>query len=203
MEGRLPNVPSIKYNSTGQHTTSVIMLCIIDFKYQKGNRLAYCYCNVYHRYGWASFAKIKSGATKTGRAFPYKKMEQCKTIEEFTKQFKWFKKNKGKEYLWSNELKEYLHRVVWQFYNGEIAKGFSIDHINRNAADNKIENLRLADQSLQSYNVNYYNGTTGVKGVKLDSRKKYYEINYRGKYYGKRKTFEAAVSYLKEIKTSE
>ena len=35
----------------------------------------------------------------------------------------------------------YVHRVVWLLHKGEWPKG-EIDHINRNRADNRIENLR-------------------------------------------------------------
>lgn len=38
---------------------------------------------------------------------------------------------------------EYMHRAVWMFYNGEIADGFHVHHLDENRANNKIENLAL------------------------------------------------------------
>ena len=36
-----------------------------------------------------------------------------------------------------------LHRIVWQFHNGIIEKGFHIHHKDNNRANNSIENLCL------------------------------------------------------------
>ena len=34
------------------------------------------------------------------------------------------------------------HRVIWYYFNGNIPKGYDIDHINGDKTDNRIENLR-------------------------------------------------------------
>jgi hypothetical protein len=39
--------------------------------------------------------------------------------------------------------KIYIHRLVWEMFNGPIPKGYEIDHINCNKADNQISNLQL------------------------------------------------------------
>ena len=44
------------------------------------------------------------------------------------------------------------HRIIWIMHYGEIPKGLTIDHINRNNQDNRIENLRLATADMQSHN---------------------------------------------------
>ena len=46
----------------------------------------------------------------------------------------------------------YTHRVVWELHNGSIPEGMEIDHINRNKADNRIENLRVVNRLENSIN---------------------------------------------------
>lgn len=43
------------------------------------------------------------------------------------------------------------HRLAWLYVYGEWPSS-ELDHINRNRADNRIENLRLADRSLNMQN---------------------------------------------------
>jgi hypothetical protein len=49
--------------------------------------------------------------------------------------------------LFSEEHKkgklQYVHRLVWQTFKGEIPKGFEIDHIDGDTSNNKLENLQL------------------------------------------------------------
>ena len=45
-----------------------------------------------------------------------------------------------------------LHRIVWVLHHGEIPEGMQIDHINGDAADSRIENLRLATASQNQEN---------------------------------------------------
>ena len=44
------------------------------------------------------------------------------------------------------------HNVVWEIHNGPIPEGMTVDHIDRNPSNNKIENLRLATASAQCHN---------------------------------------------------
>ena len=37
----------------------------------------------------------------------------------------------------------YIHRFVWEAFNGKIPDGFEIDHIDGNPANNRLSNLRL------------------------------------------------------------
>ena len=36
-----------------------------------------------------------------------------------------------------------LHRLVWETFNGKIPEGYTIDHINADKKDNRLENLQL------------------------------------------------------------
>jgi len=41
---------------------------------------------------------------------------------------------------------QYLHRLVWETYNGEIPEGMEIDHIDADTTNNKLSNLRVITQ---------------------------------------------------------
>ena len=68
-------------------------------------------------------------------------------------------------------LKRFLaHRVAFFIYHGFITD--EVDHINLNRTDNRIENLRLADRQVNSYNLpKRSDNTSGFKGVCFDKRK--------------------------------
>ncbi len=75
--------------------------------------------------------------------------------------------SKAGYYVFSYKRKVYYaHRVAWQITHGfEPPK--HIDHINRIKTDNRISNLRLADDSLNNRNrvKPNKNGSTGFIGV--------------------------------------
>jgi len=57
------------------------------------------------------------------------------------------------------------HHLVWLWHHGSVAAGH-IDHINRNRADNRIENLRVCTASQNLMNrPKQSNNTSGYKGV--------------------------------------
>jgi len=57
------------------------------------------------------------------------------------------------------------HRLVWLWHYGSWPKD-QIDHINRNKAENKIENLRDVDTSTNHFNIDLRkNNKSGVTGV--------------------------------------
>lgn len=60
------------------------------------------------------------------------------------------------------------HHIVWCIFGRQFEGYKVIDHINRNPADNRIENLRLVPQSLNCWNrKTQANNTSGVKGVSM------------------------------------
>ena len=58
------------------------------------------------------------------------------------------------------------HRFAWLFVTGEDPGDYTIDHINRDRADNRFENLRLATHKQQNGNQGLKsNNTSGFRGV--------------------------------------
>ena len=96
------------------------------------------------------------------------------------------------------------HRLVWLWHNGSFPK-FGIDHINRVKHDNRIENLREADQKLNSRNASKprKNNTTGFLGVSPSRGKFAANIFYdgRARYLGRfAKAEDAHNAYLEAKK---
>ena len=56
------------------------------------------------------------------------------------------------------------HRIIWQIMTGKDPGALTVDHINRNPFDNRWENLRLANGSLQIRNQKN-RGRSQYKGV--------------------------------------
>lgn len=66
------------------------------------------------------------------------------------------------------------HRIVWAMHFGEWP-AVGIDHINGDRLDNRLANLRLADQSQNCMNARLRSdSTTGVKGVSFHRRSNKY-----------------------------
>jgi hypothetical protein len=65
----------------------------------------------------------------------------------------------------------YAHRLAWLYVYGNYPKG-QIDHVNRRGWDNRISNLREADNNLQQRNRGRRSdNSSGYKGVYLDKRR--------------------------------
>lgn len=77
----------------------------------------------------------------------------------------WQLKFKGNFYM--------AHRVIWELHHGSIPDSLHLDHIDRDKANNKIENLRIASNSQNGANkVLQSNNVTGAKGVYWNSKNK-------------------------------
>ena len=80
-----------------------------------------------------------------------------------------------------------IHRLIFLHHHGYVPE--QIDHINRNSLDNRIENLRPADSSLNAINRKLFsNSTSGVKGVSWHKYQKrwfvYVDVNKKRKNIG-------------------
>lgn len=60
----------------------------------------------------------------------------------------------------------WCHKVVWEICNGEIPKGFKVDHIDGNGKNNSISNLRVVTHKVNMHNQKKRStNTSGVTGV--------------------------------------
>jgi hypothetical protein len=60
--------------------------------------------------------------------------------------------------------KMYLHRMIFLYHHGYLPE--QVDHIDGNKGNNKIENLRAANNALNMHNtVKRKDNTSGIKGV--------------------------------------
>lgn len=73
--------------------------------------------------------------------------------------------------LWNAKLKNnknhYVHRLVWESFNGKIPDGMQINHLNEVKDDNRLENLSLVTPK---ENINY--GTAHIRTTEKESYSK-------------------------------
>lgn len=93
------------------------------------------------------------------------------------------------------------HRLAWLYVYGSFPDGL-IDHKNRNRTDNRIENLRVASDAINSRNQAIYkNSPTGYHGVTAHGKRWRARINVNGKKYhlGVFDTIEEAAAKRREV----
>lgn len=103
----------------------------------------------------------------------------------------------------------YVHRVIWALFHGEdLPLDKQIDHINMDPKDNRIENLRVADQSHNRANMRgasgrIYNLPKGVyrtqRGTFQASIRKNRKAHYLGTFSCPHKAHEAYVKAAQDL----
>jgi hypothetical protein len=73
----------------------------------------------------------------------------------------------------NNRMKK-AHRIIFQMFHGYEPK--LVDHINGNRKDNRIENLREATHSQNSFNVSHKNKDGTIKNVTWHKRNKKWNV---------------------------
>lgn len=97
-----------------------------------------------------------------------------------------------------------VHRVVMLMCYGFYGEGLEVDHINHVRDDNRLCNIRLVDNTINSRNASIgKNNTTGVCGVYVDKRrvKKYcaeIKVNRVKKFLGYFDTLDEAAAARRE-----
>lgn len=140
------------------------------------------------------------------------------TVDRDLAKLKWHLHNAGYATRWGTvngkRQKVYAHRIVLARKLGrKLMRGEMTDHINRDKLDNRRENLRVADKSINTINRDLDpRNTSGYKGVYLEwrnprwSKSWYWIVQRRGrkiKYGTHHKTpleaFLARQEFLKSI----
>ena len=96
----------------------------------------------------------------------------------------------------------YAHHLAWLYVYGVLPK--ILDHINLNPSDNRIENLRIASMRENQANRGLSkNNTSGVKGVRWESRRKKWVAKFgRHGYAGAYDDIdEAAEAYIRKARS--
>jgi len=79
-------------------------------------------------------------------------------------------------YFSEHDCPFFMHRLIWIYHNGAIPIDKQIDHIDRDRANNKIENLRVVTSRENCFNKNP--GVTGFRGVSWNKVMCKYQARY-------------------------
>lgn len=97
----------------------------------------------------------------------------------------------GKYFMIGVDRKIYLkHRVIYKLYHKKEPEGV-VDHIDRDASNNKINNLRDATHSVSNYNRSF-KSEFGKQGVYKSTRSKGFCAKISNRHLGTFPTLEAA-----------
>ena len=97
-----------------------------------------------------------------------------------------------------------LHRIIYKYHNddwdlSDNSHSNQIDHVNINQLDNRIENLRVVNQSQNNINQNKKkNCSSKFKGVSWNKQNNKWEARFRRKYLGLFNSEEEAIETYKK-----
>ena len=99
-----------------------------------------------------------------------------------------------------NGVQYRVHRIIWKLCKMQDPKNSSIDHIDGDKTNNRLDNLRLATQAEQNYNKRQK-----PKGYRWDEKRKrfivFITIKGRYKYLGSYREEEDAIERFAEVYT--
>lgn len=68
---------------------------------------------------------------------------------------------------------QYVHRLVWKTFRGEIPEGYEIDHIDAEPSNNRIENLQLLTRRENNYKYSVKRWSRDIRSWRDDMIKDY------------------------------
>lgn len=103
--------------------------------------------------------------------------------------------SKGYKAVLVDGKKHLVHRLIWLWHYGEFPKE-TIDHINHDKLDNRIENLREVSNAENHKNMGRVKGNNPYNNVYYSKQKKkwYVRVGADATYYGIFDTVEEAIS---------
>jgi hypothetical protein len=203
--------PERAYSEIGRTYWGSLTILEIDFRprekpYRGGTRvvmdaMAYCWCEKFKVHGWALLESIRRGHLKSLLSVPHRPQGFQVSIkhEEYFADKTVCCSNGYHALIIDGSLKR-VNRVVWELEYGAIPKGLYVDHINRNALDNRIENLRLATpaQNIQNTKKRTDGVTSSQKGVSFNKGK--WIASCQGNGQKRRALFDDEASAIKAVK---
>jgi hypothetical protein len=95
-----------------------------------------------------------------------------------------------------NWKRKYVHRIVWEAFNGQIPDGFVINHLDHNCTNNILINLEIVSQRDNCLHSAKKQKSSRFKGVHREARTGYWKAmarhNGKKQYLGKFETEELA-----------
>lgn len=117
-------------------------------------------------------------------------------------------KNRGYRFLGlthcgSKSKIEYVHRCVWDAFNGKSSRSMEIDHIDGDTSNNNLWNLRLVTRRQNMRNILRTDSRSGYRGVRVRPGRKmpwtaYISVDGKTEEFGPFATREEAIEARKK-----